>query len=186
VLCSNNARNNAAVVTRPMQLLAEAHVSGRVDVDHRILIVGLFCRVDHPSDLIWMTSPDDPHRLLEGTGWAPHTTRGTNQQQPSDTLVTCIQRGHALYSSSSYIDALHAYLRGLKALEATGIQAGAASRQLRIDLLNNCAACCLSLGTPEAAATGVGYARAAHQAAGPGGNSKGQLREATLLMGAGR
>jgi hypothetical protein len=148
------------------------------------------CRVDHPSDLISVTSPDDP--LLEGTGWAPPDAAvlkpsgigGKDQLLPTGTVLACKQSGNALYLCKRYVDALHIYRQGLGALQAAGDQAGDDSRQLRVDLLNNCAACCLSLGTPEAAATGVGYARAAQQAAGPGGNAKAQLREAKLLMGA--
>jgi hypothetical protein len=144
------------------------------------------CRVDHPSDLIWISGPDDP--LLQGTSWAPPVAQvpgSSGQLAPAGTPLAYKQRGNALYLRKSYIDALHAYRQGLTALEAADT-ASDKNTQLRIDLLNNCAACCLSLGTPEAAATGVGYARAAHQAAGPGGNAKAQLREAKLLMGAAR
>lgn len=142
-------------------------------------------RVDHPSDLVWITSPDDP--LLEGTGWslpapvsdAPTPSLST-QQQPTASPLAYKQQGNALYLRKSYVDALHAYCGGLEALS----QSEPDNRQLRVDLLNNCAACCLSLGTPEAAATGVAYARAAQQTAGPGGNAKAQLREAKALLGA--
>jgi hypothetical protein len=92
------------------------------------------------------------------------------------------QRGNTLYNSKYLIDALHTYLAGLEALD----ESQSDNSQLAIDLNYNKAACCLELGTPEAAATGVGYARAAQQAAGPGGNAKAQLREAKLLMGAAR
>jgi hypothetical protein len=140
-------------------------------------------RVDHPSDLVWITSSDDP--LLEGTGWTPvaQASGSSGQLAPAGTPLAYKQHGNALYLRKSYIDALHAYRQGFAALEASDT-ASETNSQLRVDLLNNCAACCLSLGTPEAAATGVGYARAAQQAAGPGGNAKAQLREANALLAA--
>jgi hypothetical protein len=144
------------------------------------------CRVDHPSDLIWVTRPDDP--LLQGTGWAPPAAilDGSQQQAAASTPIACKQRGDRFALHGSHIDALHAYRQGLAALEAAGGQAEGQSQQLRVDLLTGCAACCLSLGTPETAATGVAYVRAAQQAAGPGGNAEAQLMEAKGLMAAHR
>jgi hypothetical protein len=109
-----------------------------------------------------------------------------NRQAEASTPIACKQHGDQFALYGSHIDALHAYRQGLAALEAAGGQAEGETQQLRVDLLTSCAACCLSLGTPEAAATGVAYARAAQQAAGSGGNAEAQLMEAKGLMAAHR
>jgi hypothetical protein len=143
-------------------------------------------RVDHPSDLVWITRPGDP--LLQGTSWTPPPTPqgGSHQEPTGSTPSACKQRGDHFQLHGSLIDALHAYRQGVAALEAAGGQEDWESQQLRVDLLSSCAACCLSLGTPEAAATGAAYARAAQQAAGPGGDARAQLMEAQGLMAAHR
>ncbi len=151
------------------------------------------CRVDHSTDVVHITDPSDP--LLVGTGWTVNpedVSRPPPAPAPSADIPAEVYalkaRGNQLYLGKSYIDALHCYNQGLAALAAAAGSAGSKEvLRMRIFLLSNCAATCLSLGTPEAAAAASAFAQRACDAATACGDTqshaKALLRLGQALMG---
>jgi hypothetical protein len=153
------------------------------------------CRVDHPSDVVWVTGEDA--ELLRGTGWHPAplpASKGGGSSIAaaavgnSSTADALKQQGNTFYLRGSHIDALHTYIKALAALREQQENGNPASptSALEIDLLNNCAAVGLALNIPEGAAVAAAYARQASQAAAARNDGvrlqKALLREGKALM----
>lgn len=170
-------------------------------------------RLDHPSDLVWITHTEhpllshlQPHLPAAWLQQLPPPKHAQASSSPSlhdpwSTHDPAALRayGNQLYLKRSYIDALYMYEHALAALvpsraaaspeatSGTSTQAGSSPGQvqLTVDLINNCAAVCLSLGTVEAGAAAVGYARRAmeHAACAGGGHANAAAVKAQLRLG---
>ncbi|PNW80452.1 hypothetical protein CHLRE_07g318200v5 [Chlamydomonas reinhardtii] len=168
-----------------------------------------FLRVDSPMDLMVISDPRHP--LVVGTAWeedvraaaAAAVARGGGASPQSlqltagataadvDQAAQWQSQGNALFGSGHFVDALHAYQRGLAALQQAGQaqpesehlseeQQGALAKRTAV-LLNNSAAACLGFGAHESARA---YAQLALR--GDPGNPKALMRLAKALDGLGR